>query len=216
MRSELLSHSEENLVKLLSSGDSKAFEKLYEKYKEKLYRYCFSMIFDSKAAEDLVQDTFMKIWETGNLISSQMSFSAYLYTIIHNKTVSYIRRLQVEKTMIEQCKTEYSELDESAMAEIISEEYELFFKTTTESLPPMRKLVFRLSREEGLSHKEIAKKLGISVNTVQEYISESLSCFKMNLLKHPDLKVAFSKILNSRFRISSLNLKKSRKIQNTP
>lgn len=198
MKNKLSSLSEENLVQLFVAGDKSAFENLYVNYKEKLYCYCLSILSDSDISEDLVQDTFIKIWETRKSIHPQMSFSAYLFTIVHNKAITYIRRLQAEKITNDEWLKEYSNPDESAITGIISGEYERFFEKTIESLPPRRKLVFRLSREEGLSHKEIAKRLGISVYTVQEYISETLGCFKFNLSKHPDLQVAFSKILKKR------------------
>lgn len=198
MKKEIASFSDENLVNLLAAGNTSAFEKLYIKYKEKLYCYCFSLLFDSDASEDLVQDTFITVWENRKSIHPQMSFSAYLFTIVHNKAITYIRRLQVERTTINQWLMETSEPDESTMTDLISEEYDLFFKKTMEGLSPKRKLVFRLSREEGLSHKEIATRLGISVHTVQEHISETLGCFKFNLLKHPDLEFAFSQSIKNR------------------
>jgi len=191
--------SEENLVKLLAAGDEKAFEKLYVKYKEKLNYYCFSILSDPDASEDVVQDTFIKVWETRESIHSQMSFSSYLFTIAHNKAITYIRRLHTEKTIIAQWLTEeYSKPDESTMTGIISGEYELFFEKAIEKLSPKRKLVFQLSREEGLSHKEIAEQLGISVYTVQEHISETLGYFKFNLLKHPDLKNIYSTMFRNK------------------
>ncbi|MCL2652128.1 MAG: RNA polymerase sigma-70 factor [Candidatus Azobacteroides sp.] len=199
MKNELSLLSEENLVKLLAAGDEKAFEKLYAKYKEKLYYYCFSILSDPDASEDVVQDTFIKVWENRKSVHAQMSFSSYLFTIVHNKAVTYIRRLQTEKTIIDQWLTEeYSKPDESTMTGIISGEYELFFKKAIENLSPKRKLVFQLSREEGLSHKEIAEQLGISVYTVQEHISETLGYFKFNLLKHPDLKNIYSTMFRNR------------------
>jgi len=189
MENKLLPYSDEYLVKLLSAGDKKAFEKLYLQYKENLYGYCLSLLSDSDTTEDLVQDTFIKVWENRESLDSQLSFSSYLFTIAHNGAVSYIRRVQKEKSIIDnQWQPEYSNPDESTITGIISGEYELFFKTLTEKLPPKRQLVFRLSREEGLSHKEIAARLGISVYTVQEHISETLGYFKFKLLKHPDLR----------------------------
>lgn len=202
MENVLSLYSEEKLVNLLSKGDKNAFEKLYVKYKDKLYYYCFSILFDSTVAEDLVQDTFVKVWENRATVSSHLSFSSYIFTIIHNQTVTYIRRLQTEKNVVSQWLIEYSETDESTISNIISEEYESFLEKATENLSPKRKLVFRLSREEGLSHKEIAQRLGISVYTVQEYISETLSYFKINLSKHPDLKVSFSKMLKPHCKVS--------------
>ena len=206
MENILPSISEEILVNMLSTGDKNAFENLYVKYKERLYYYCFSILSDSNASEDLVQDTFIKVWETRESVQSQMSFSSYLFTIIHNKAITYLRRLQIEKETIDYWTTEYSKPDESIIAKMISGEYESFFEKVTEKLPPKRKIVFRLSREERLSHKEIAKRLGISVYTVQEYISETLNYFKINLLKHPDLKTTFSKTPNNRTR-TKVNVK---------
>jgi len=198
MKNELSSVPEEELVKLLAEGNRAAFEKLYIKYKKKLCWYCFSILSDLEASEDLVQDTFIKVWETRQSVHSQQSFSSYLFAIVHNKAVTYIRRLQAEKTIIEQWLTEeYSMPDESTMTGIISDEYELFFEKAIENLPPKRKLVFQLSREEGLSHKEIAERLGISVYTVQEHISETLGYFKFNILKHPDLKSIYSTMFRS-------------------
>jgi len=198
MKKERLSYSDEKSVLLLTMGDKKAFEKLYLKYKENLCRYCFSIISDSGAAEDLVQDAFIKVWENRESIYPDMSFSSFIFTLVHNNSVSYIRKHHTEQIIINKLYTEYSTQDESILSGIISGEYELFFDKITENLPPKRKLTFLLSREKGLSHKEIAKQLGISINTVQEHISETLRYFKSNLMKHPDLRVILSNTPKSR------------------
>ncbi|GHS91225.1 DNA-directed RNA polymerase sigma-70 factor [Bacteroidia bacterium] len=193
MKNKTTGDSEKYLIKLLVSGDKKAFEEVYLKYKNGLYQFVKHLIGRPEDAEDLVQEVFIKIWENRRIICPEMSFTAYLFTIARNKIISHVRRLQIEQKIINQWLIEYSRIEESTQSEIVSKEYESFLRKKIDSLPPRRRLVFQLSREEKMSHGEIAKQLGISVYTVQEHISESLVYFKSSLLKHPDIRSIISR-----------------------
>ncbi|MDR3061057.1 MAG: RNA polymerase sigma-70 factor [Dysgonamonadaceae bacterium] len=184
---------EKHLVELFISGDKKAFEKMYLKYKNRLYYFVRHLIRRPEDAEDLVQEIFIKIWESRQIICPEMSFASYLFTIARNKIISYARRLQIEQNIINQWLIEHSRIEESTQSEIVSKEYESFLKKKIDNLPPRRRLVFQLSREKEMSHREIAKRLGISVYTVQEHISESLVYFRASLLKHPDIRNIISR-----------------------
>lgn len=174
--------ADKDLVKLLINNDEAAFSELYVRYKNKLMAFCFTYLKSTDEAEDLVQELFLYIWESRYFINEERSFSSYLYTIAHNRVLNYFRNVDVKlkvETLLAKQIPQYEEIIES---DIIYKEYLSMLKQVITQLPPQRKRIFNMSREQNLTHKEIAEILGISPHTVQEHISESLHFIKNQFL----------------------------------
>ena len=88
----MLDLQDKKLVTQLKTNDITAFEKLFLKYNKRLYLYCFKMISNRFEAEEVTQDTFIKIWEARQNIDENRSFSGYLFKIAHNKLFNLIRK----------------------------------------------------------------------------------------------------------------------------
>ena len=178
------------LVNLLIRNDEAAYSELYIRYKDKLYYFCLNLLKSKEEANDIVQEIFIRIWETRNFINPDLSFSSFLYTMARNRILNYFRDIDIDvkvKSIIAQINPVEEDIIES---ELIYTEYQKILKEAIEALPPQRKKIFNMSREDNMTHKEIAAQLGISVNTVQEHISESLRFIKNHFSKYTDISLS--------------------------
>ncbi len=159
-----------------------AFDAIYEKYCKRLYAFVIRYVKQEEDAEEIVQEVFIKIWENRKKINIYASFESYLFTITYNSAISLLRKKVHEKKYLEYL---YSVQTEETSVELTDEIYFSELNNKMQSLlnelTPRQKEIFLLSREEGLTHEEIAKKLGISVNTVKNHIVSVLSFLKSNI-----------------------------------
>lgn len=189
--------TDKELVIRLTDDDETAFTELYIRYKNKMYAFCFTFLKSADETEDLVQELFTNIWESHRFINPDLSFSSYLYTIAHNRMVNYFRNVNIENKVKSILSEIIPQTEETIESEMIYEDYQTILKQAILQLPPQRQRIFNLSREENLSHREIAQQLGISVYTVQEHISESLRFIKSYFSKRTDIKLGVLFILLS-------------------
>lgn len=135
-------------------------------------------------AEEIVQDVFVKIWESRYKIDVNASFGSFLFTIAYNTTISLLRKRVSEKKYLEYLQTlQQSDKSPDLMDTIYFTELNEKVQTILDKLTPRQKEIFQLSRERGLTHDEIAKKLNISVNTVKKHMTNTLTLLKSKMFK---------------------------------
>lgn len=178
------------LAILLTLNDEAAFSELYVRYKDKLYYFCLHLLKSKEEANDIVQEIFIRIWESRNFINPDLSFSSFLYTIARNRILNYFRDIDIDEKVKEILATQKVTEEEAIDSKIIYTEYQVILQNAISQLPPQRRKIFNMSRIESMSHKEIAAELGISVNTVQEHISEALKFIKAYFSKHADMSIS--------------------------
>jgi RNA polymerase sigma-70 factor (ECF subfamily) len=177
-----MSGREKILVPLMIAGNSFAFEKLYFKYSKKLYNFAFNIIKNREDAEGLVQNVFMKIWETRSQINTELSFSGYIFRIAKNMLLNQLKKTLHEKIYNDYLLTTPDDTILTVEEEINFLELSMEIERLIKSLPERRREIFLLSRNEGLTYREIAEKLNISINTVNTQISKSLEHIRDHLI----------------------------------
>ena len=167
------------LVKLLKKGDMKAFDIIYKKYSKRLYGFVFPYVKLEADTEEIVQDVFIKIWKSREKIDVHSSFESFLFTIAHHTTVNLLKKRAIEQKYVEYVKS-LQNINESCELtdEIHYKELQQKLQGLLNELSPRQKEIFQLSREEGLSNTEIAKKLDISVQTVKNHLVTALYFLK--------------------------------------
>ncbi len=165
----------------LIKGDHVVFRKIFNDNYQKLYHYAVEFIIDKEAAKEIVQDTFVKLWEIRTTIRSDSNLTALLYTIIRNKALNYLRQIVIQKKYQDSQKSIQSELElnfytlnNDTFEKLVHDELHTALQNAIAALSPKCREVFELSRNEGLKYREIAEKLNISVNTVENHIAEAL------------------------------------------
>ncbi len=180
------------LLLLLKKGDMVAFDAIFNRYCNRLHGFVIRYVKREQDAEDIVQEVFIKIWESRMKIDVYSSFDSFLYTIAYNTTISILRKRVTEKNAheylksIQQIKTTNNVIDELHYKQLKGE-----LNSLTNKLTPRQREIFILSREEGLSYKEIAKKLNISSNTVKNHLVTALKFIKSQMNNRLETSVLF-------------------------
>ena len=179
--------SEKEELELLKKGSSPSFESLYHRYSGKLYNFVMKVSKgDSYIAEELVQRTFIKVWETKEYVNPEKSFISYLCTIAKNMLLNEYEHQTIQFIYEEYVKVRTVENDDSTEKELDKNLLEEYIDKLADKLPPKRREIFILSRKDGLSNKEIAQKLNITESTIETQLSKALSFMKSEITAHYD------------------------------
>jgi len=172
---------EPELIRLIRNGDDTAFEKLFRLFYERLCRYASQMLDSPESAEEVVQDVFVTVWENRAKLELQVGIKPYLYRSVHNRCLNNIRHLQVRaqhKTVVMSMPS--AELSEGT-PQLETKELQSRIAAALEKLPEECRKVFKLSRYEELSYREIADFLEISVKTVENQMGKALKIMRKEL-----------------------------------
>ncbi|MDR1371032.1 MAG: RNA polymerase sigma-70 factor [Dysgonamonadaceae bacterium] len=182
--------SEKNDLLKLRNGSPEVFEKLFHQYGGRLYNFILKRSSgNTYLTEEIVQNTFIRIWETRACLDPDKSFLSYLCTIAKNMLINEYEHQMVEYVYKDYILKYCSEIDNVTEKEIDKNLLEEYVDCLIEKLPPGRKQVFILSRKKMLSNKEISEQLQISESTVQSQLSKAVSFMKKHLSVYYDLKM---------------------------
>jgi RNA polymerase sigma-70 factor (family 1) len=184
------------LLRLASGADQKAFTLLFHNYKHKLYGYVFRLTESEMLAEDIVQDVFLKLWADHESLASIDNFGSYLFRMSKNHVLNHFRRMAQETAIVAEMFREISQSSNDTQEMLASREIEQVLKAAVESLPPQQKMVYKLSREEGKTHDEIAALLKISPNTVKNHMVQALTAIRAQLRRHSGLMLIAATFLS--------------------
>ncbi|MCJ8208491.1 RNA polymerase sigma-70 factor [Mucilaginibacter sp. RS28] len=160
------------------------FDEIFEAYKHQVYMQVYAIAKSEYAAEELTQEIFIKLWLNKDALKDVKNMGGYIYTIVRNYSLNYLRKAASDTRLVNEllrtavpCSNELeSFIDASECKKLISK--------AVSQLSPQRQLVYKLSREEGLSYDEIAGKLNLSKNTVKNHLVAALSYINAFLVKN--------------------------------
>lgn len=174
-------HPDVELVSLIKLDDKSAFAELYDRYKGLLYIQAFKMLGDDEEAKDVVQEMFIKIWETRKSITVNTTVESYIFRSIRHKVIDFIRHQKTISRYLDSLES-YMEKGTAALDEsYIEKETLALFKKEVANLPARMREVFDLSRNQGLSHKQIAEQLNISEHTVKKQINKAIKQMRLRI-----------------------------------
>ncbi|ANI88808.1 hypothetical protein A9P82_05600 [Arachidicoccus ginsenosidimutans] len=158
----------------LRNGNEEIFNQVYNEYHKKLYNYIIARTNSAYCAEEVVQLTFIKLWNSRKHLSDDVGLNIQIFRIAKTTLIDFIRKTQRNE--------DASLVVKNRNVEVINEVYKnVFYRETTlklekavASLPPMRRKVFELSRYNEMSNKEISEKLSIAPKTVENHINLAL------------------------------------------
>lgn len=164
----------------VKTGEMKAYENLFHRYYKHLCVFSSGIIRDDAAAEEIVQDFFVKLWEKRNQITIETSVKHYFFRSVKNLCLNHIQHNKIKLRYSQKMMTES---DQQVTAEDHEADFELYEKIEESigSLPEKRREIFRLSREEGLKYREIAERLNISVKTVEAQMGLAIKTLREKL-----------------------------------
>jgi RNA polymerase sigma-70 factor (family 1) len=175
--------TDEQLVAFLKNGDDRAFAEIYRRYADKLAGFAASKLFNLDDARDILHDIFVKLWENRGEIHITANLQSYLFAIVRHRIIDKIRKNVTREEYAAVRQSLANVFSESLEEEIEARELKAAINKSLDQLSPRVKEVYKLSREEGLSNREIAEKLNVSEQTVKnqlttalKHLRESLAC----------------------------------------
>lgn len=174
--------SDEGLLKLLQQQELGAFEEIYLRYWKKLYSAAYRRVQSREIAEEMVQDIFTSLWINRNTQSIEI-LSAYLHSAIKYKVINYLEKEMTRRVYAEETLNSTVAVENSTEEAVLLNELNRALEIEIQKLPPKRQEIFKLSRQEHLTIKQVASHLGISEKTAENQLGKALKVLKVNL-KH--------------------------------
>jgi RNA polymerase sigma-70 factor, Bacteroides expansion family 1 len=172
-------YTDSELLDLLKSGNAAAFDEIYQRHWNTLFKSAYYLLQDRAASMDVVQDVFVWLWENRDHVVLT-TLKGYLVMAVRYKVANFIRHQKVRSAFITQnIVPEISQATEEWVLEL--KELKSVIASFTETLPSRCKEVFYLSRHEHLSNREIAYRLGISEKTVENQLTTALRKLRVRL-----------------------------------
>jgi RNA polymerase sigma-70 factor (family 1) len=173
---------EQFIIEKLKSGNPDSFSDIFKAYYKDLVFFAYSFTHELSAAEDIVQDTFVKLWEDRENLNVAVALKSILLKAIQNKCIDWHRHKKIVNNH-----SNYI-IDNSPLYEyntdnyVLRSELEGRIETAIAGLPKRFKEAFEMNRFEGLKYQEIATKLNVSVRTVEVRISKALVLLRKSLI----------------------------------
>ena len=180
---------DKELVGLSKEGSQKAFDTLYARYKRQLIYLGKRLLKNEIDPEDMVQDIFLQLWETRDSLNPELSFSGYVFTFMRNRILDKYRNFDIQARYAQHILINAEDSTNETEDTIINNDYSELLNEMIESLPPQQKKIFRFSRIEGLSYKEIAELMQISTDNVRNNFFLALKKIKKMLSQHTDIHI---------------------------
>ena len=164
----------------IKQDDLKAFGELYDGFYSRVIGFAFKFLKSKELAEEVVHDAFMKVWEHRKTLDPELSINGFLFKITHNLMLNALR-VKVEQPKYFQTIQECDVVSNKTEIDVQSNEIEMHLNGAIEALPVKRRQIFRLSKLEGYSNKEIADELNISTNTVAGQLRKATKTLKATI-----------------------------------
>lgn len=169
------------LINRLRNGDESALTELYNKFWQSLFVSSYNVLKNKELCEDIIQDIFMNIWHNREKLEINISLKGYMYACARYQVFNQFKKNK-DKIHVEL----FEDLDKrfqcsTPETQLMHEELLNQINSIVEALPEKCQLVYKLSREEQLSHKEIAERLEISTKTVENHITKALHVIRLSM-----------------------------------
>lgn len=172
----------------IAQGDARAFAEFYEAYAVKLALYVARFLGSDLWAEEIVQDTFVKLWSIRDTIGEIKYPAGFVYRMIANRVKDHLKHREHEVRLQQHMVRYLQQANTNATQDLVDYQMgEKLFRKAIQQLPAQRALVFKMRHEQGLSYDEIASELGLSRHTVRNLLNLALQNIRSYLLEHGDI-----------------------------
>jgi RNA polymerase sigma-70 factor (ECF subfamily) len=166
-------------MKETREGSENSFQEIFDACYVNLCKYAFTMLKDMDEAEDIVQGVFLKYWEKKDSLTITHTVRSYLYKAVYNHCINQLEHQAIRKRFQEQ--SSLTAASDSQSPEVFPHELEERITDVINGLPEQCRLIFTMSRYQEMRYAEIAAKLEISVNTVENQVSKALRILRTQL-----------------------------------
>ena len=185
--------AEKILLQKIADGDEFAFKHVFELYKSRVYSFVVKFVHSKADAEEIVQDTFFTIWQKRHTLPNIEHPRNYIYTIVRNKTYNYLNQAAKNQKILSQLWANM-QVENNDVEDLTNlKDSEMLIRKGLLNLSEQKQQIFKMSREEGLSHDEIAVVVGLSKSRVKNIIVDVLKYLR-HYLSINTIKISISAI----------------------
>lgn len=172
------------LLKKLREGDQLAFAQIYNLYRSKIYLYACNLCKSAETAEEVVQEVFIRIWQKKEQINPELNFDAYIRKITLNHVLNHLKKIARDKVLQEEVLNYMDAIRHSTDDSLLEKELLKTYDEAIALLPAQKKLIYQMSRNEEMTHEQIAERLNISKNTVKNHMVVATKFIRSYVSKH--------------------------------
>jgi len=192
-------HTDQALLLHIAVGDKNAYQEIFHRYWGQVYGTCLRLTKSPELAKDLAQEIFLKLWDQRSRLTEVRKLDAYLYVIARNLVTDYLRKNVLAASQAARLEEYFAYEGLGPQQRLEYLELERLLNAAVDQLSPQLRQVFILSRQEGLSHEQIAARMGISRVSSKAYIVRALAEIRKYLAKHTDKLLFLAGWLISRY-----------------
>jgi RNA polymerase sigma-70 factor (family 1) len=167
-------YTDHDLFRRIAAGEEDAFAELFRRYDKRIYPFVLKMIRTEAHAEEITQEIFIKIWRHRDKLTSIDQPGAYILTIAARHTLDRIKQRVNETKMLQRFSAIQDKTHNDPEESLLLRDKEALIRQAVDQLPPQQKVVYLLSRQQGLSYEQIARELALSPNTVRNHLVKAL------------------------------------------
>lgn len=178
------------LIRRISQNDEAAFQELFYLYWNKIYSVAFILSKSVLFAEDVAQETLLWVWKERGKLPQIDNFSGYLHIVARNAVYRKLKQIQTEEAYKNYMAGRVVFNDTNSSEDLLhAKKMQNLLQEAINNLPAQQQMAFRLSREQGLSHAEIAVAMNLSQNSIKDYIVKATSSLRKQLKKYAEFRV---------------------------
>jgi RNA polymerase sigma-70 factor (ECF subfamily) len=172
---------ERRVIEQLREGSKEAFHDLFEAYGPKILAFAISYLKDHADAEEMLQEVFLKLWETRSSLDPSKNIKSFLFKICINLIYDFIRKKNIKQVYVDYSLQNNSFQENNTWHEVIYNDMQNYLQLLISSMPEQRQHIYRLSKEDGLTNEEIAQQLHLSQRTVENQLYRAVLFLKNKL-----------------------------------
>ncbi|GAA4305233.1 RNA polymerase sigma-70 factor [Compostibacter hankyongensis] len=179
----LAKYNPKALLRDVAAGNVSAFRTLFDMYRARLYAAALKITKSPYAAEEIVQEIFASLWERRACLADVDDASAYIFTVAYHQSFRYLKKVAADARLFQSLMIRLQEARNETEEQVEVNETRQLIDHAVRELPPQRQRIYKLSRENGLTHQQIASELRISPLTVKKQLVLALRNIRAVLLK---------------------------------
>ena len=180
-------YNDVELLQKIAHGDQRAFRTIYDRYSRKVYIFALRILNSESLAEEVMQETMLKLWQMGSDLETIHQLEPYLHTVSRNYCYNIFRRQKLEFKFDAELSKDWAETHNETEESILLNDTRKVLQDGIALLPQQQRLVYQLCHQEGLKYEEAAERLNLSAHTVQSYMKLALRSLRSYVSQHTDV-----------------------------
>lgn len=176
-------YEDRELFSRISEGDEAAFTLFFHRYTPRLKPFIVGIVKVEAIADEILQEVFLKVWTNRKNLVHVKEPAAWIYRVASNLSIEQLRRQATEYKNLKNSIAAQGKNPDDVLQKLSAKELQELIHEAVEQLPGKRKEIYLLTREEGLSHKEIADQLNLSIQTVKNQVTAAVKSIQEHILK---------------------------------